>query len=95
VGRLPANAGAKAVAIEPKQPKRVYTAGDTGLFRSDDAGETWQASAQGLPGGGVAALALDPRAPQTIYAATPDGAVDRSDDGAGSWRRLAASGGGG
>jgi photosystem II stability/assembly factor-like uncharacterized protein len=91
VGRLPAKAGARTVLIDPKQPKRVYAAGDTGLYRSDDAGETWQATSTGLPGGGVIALALDPRQPQRLYAATPVGALYLSEDGATSWRALSST----
>jgi photosystem II stability/assembly factor-like uncharacterized protein len=79
------------VLIDPKQPKRVYAAGDTGLYRSDDAGETWQAASTGLPGGGVVALALDPGQPQRLYAATATGALFTSDDGASSWRAFAGA----
>jgi photosystem II stability/assembly factor-like uncharacterized protein len=91
VGSLPAKAGAHNVLIDPKQPKRVYAAGDTGLYRSDDAGETWQAANAGLPAGGVVALALDPRQPTRLYAATPAGALYLSEDGATSWRALASA----
>ena len=77
--------------IEPKQPKRVYAAADSGLYRSDDAGETWQAASAGLPGGGVVALALDPRQPQRLYAATPAGALYLSEDGATSWQALTSA----
>jgi hypothetical protein len=41
VGSLPANAGATLVLIDPTQPKRVYAAAATTLYRSDDAGQTW------------------------------------------------------
>lgn len=92
MGRLPATTEAHNVLIDPKQPQRVYAAGDTGLYRSDDAGETWQMAAQGLPAGGVVALALDPRQPQRLYAATPAGALYLSEDGATSWRALTGAG---
>ncbi len=88
MGSLPAKAGAQSVLIDPTQPKWVYAAGESGLYRSDDAGETWQAAAQGLPAGGVVALALDPRQPQRLYAATPAGVLYLSEDGATSWRAL-------
>jgi photosystem II stability/assembly factor-like uncharacterized protein len=79
------------VVIDPKQPQRVYAAGDTGLYRSGDAGETWVAANQGLPTDGIVALALDPRQPQRLYAATATGALYTSDDGANSWRALAGA----
>ena len=91
MGSLPATTGARVVLIDPKQPKRVYAAGDAGLYRSDDAGETWQAAAEGLPPGGIVALALDPRQPQQLYAATPSGGLYLSEDGATSWRVLTAA----
>ena len=77
--------------IDPQQPKRVYAAGDSGLYRSDDAGETWQAAGAGLPNGGVVALAFDPRQPQRLYAVTPAGALYLSEDGATSWQALAST----
>lgn len=92
MGRLPATTGAttgaRVVVIDPAQPKRVYAAGAAGLYRSDDAGQSWEPAGQGLPDGGVEALALDPRQPQRLYAATAAGALYRSDDGASSWRAL-------
>jgi len=77
------------VLIDPKQPQRVYAAGDGGVYRSDDAGENWHAAQQGLPDGGVAALALDPGQPQRLYAATLAGTIYASEDGAASWRAVA------
>ncbi len=94
MGRLPAKTEARVVLIDPKQPKRVYAAASTGLYRSDDAGRSWQPANQGLPDGDVAALALDPREPQRVYAATPAGALYLSEDGASSWRVLPGTGSG-
>lgn len=91
MGSLPAKAGASLVVIDPKQPDRVYAAGTSGLYRSDDAGQTWQLMTQGLPSGGVTALTLDPRSPDRLYAATSTGALAISTDGARSWRPLAGA----
>jgi photosystem II stability/assembly factor-like uncharacterized protein len=92
VGSLPANAGATLVLIDPAQPERVYAADDTALYRSDDAGQTWQPATQGLPEAGIAALALDPRQPQGLYAAMADGSLYGSEDGGTTWRALADTG---
>ena len=92
MGSLPANAGATFVLIDPAQPERVYAADDTALYRSDDAGQTWQPATQGLPEGGVATLALDPRQPQALYAAMADGSLYGSEDGGATWRLLAETG---
>ena len=91
MGSLPAQAGAHTVLIDPKQPQQVYAAADTGMYRSDDAGETWQTASTGLPAGGVVALALDPREPQRLYAATSSGALYLSEDGATSWKTLTST----
>jgi len=87
---LPTDSGAKIVRVDPRQPKRVYAASDDGLYRSDDAGQTWQPAIDGLPTGAIAALALDPRQPERLYASTADGALYVTEDGASSWRALPA-----
>lgn len=91
MGGLPANAGARALAVDPREPKRVYAASESGVHRSDDAGQTWDEAADGLPAGGVAALAVDPRQPARLYAATVAGALYLSTDGAGSWSPVAGA----
>lgn len=88
MGSLPANAGAHTVLIDPKQPTRVYAASDATVFRSDDGGQTWQPTAQGLPDGGIAALALDPGQPERLYALTSSGVLYVSEDGARAWRAV-------
>ena len=91
MGSLPAKAGARIVAIDTKQPKRIYASSDVSLYRSDDAGETWQPATRGLPEGGVRTLALDPGQPQWLYATISAGAMYGSEDGASSWQVLAGS----
>jgi len=45
-------------------------------------------SAIGPPGGDARSLAADPRNGDVVYAGTADGALYRSDDAGGRWRRL-------
>lgn len=88
MGSLPAKTGATLVLISPEQPARVYAADENKVYRSDDAGQTWELAAQGLPEGGVTALALDPRQPERLYAAAASGTLYLSEDGATTWRAL-------
>jgi photosystem II stability/assembly factor-like uncharacterized protein len=66
----------------------VYAASTGGLFRSDDAGRTWQAAGAGIGAGAISALTLHPRAPDTLYAAAADGTLFRSDDAGATWQRI-------
>jgi photosystem II stability/assembly factor-like uncharacterized protein len=54
------------------------------LYRSADAGRTWERRDHGLVGQAVASLALDPAAPDTLYAATDFG-LFRSTDAGRTW----------
>ena len=57
MGGLPAGIGARAVVIDPQHPNRVYAVGGSGaVYRSNDAGQTWAAAGQGLPGGKIAGM---------------------------------------
>jgi photosystem II stability/assembly factor-like uncharacterized protein len=91
VGRLPANAGARTTVSDPQHPERVYAAGETGVYRSDDGGQMWQATSEGIENSPINALALDPREPRRLYAGAADGTLYLSDDGASSWRLLVGS----
>ena len=87
MGSLPASAEATLVLIDPEQPSRVYAADPATLYRSDDAGQTWESAGEGVPEP-VAALALDPRQPERLYALTATGTLYRSEDGATTWAPL-------
>ena len=86
---------AKAIAIDPQNPKRVYLGidGDDhgGLFISDDGGESWQRS-PGQPGSLKIynGLSVDPREPNRIYwgASGKKGGVYRSEDYGNTWKNV-------
>jgi len=71
-----------------------------GVLRSDDHGHTWRSISKGLPSDFGFPMVVHPQDPDTVYVmplepstrtcpgATP--AVWRSEDGGGSWRRLAS-----
>ena len=83
LGRRPVT----AIAVDPNDSAIVYASTDAGLFKSTDAGTSWQ-RLRGAPDGvGVQALAIDPKYEGTVYAGTDRG-VFWSADGGDSWRRF-------
>jgi photosystem II stability/assembly factor-like uncharacterized protein len=64
---------------------RVYLAGRTGLFRSDDWGRSWLEVSGGLPAEHVSVLAVPPDRPEEVYAVVR-GQLWASNDGARNWR---------
>lgn len=92
-GDLPTLAIA-AIAIDPStDPERVYVATtDSGIFRSDDAGQNWVHPHSGDLGirrnvvdGDVTFLLIDPRDPKVLYLTTRFG-VQRSADRGSTWQ---------
>ena len=81
------------VAVDPRDPSRLYcgTSGH-GLFRSVDAGGSWQAIEAGIAHSEISAVAVSPtegsRALGVVYAGTNPSSVFRSEDGGESWREL-------
>jgi len=72
---------------------------DIGVLRSDDHGKTWRSIAKGLPSDFGFPIVVHPHDPDTVYVMPHEGmtrtcpggapAVWRSENGGGSWRRLA------
>lgn len=91
MGSLPAQQSARVTVSDPQHPERVYAAGDSGLFRSDDGGQTWEPASQGVEPSATQAMALDPRQPQRLYLATSAGALYVTEDGASTWQPIAGS----
>jgi photosystem II stability/assembly factor-like uncharacterized protein len=78
------------------RPERMFMQFHGGVYRSDDAGESWTSIADGLPSDFGFPLALDPADPDSAYViplaadvdrVTPDGRVRvyETRDGGGSW----------
>src|SRR5215203_6490717 len=68
----------------PARPERMFMQFHGGVYRSDDAGQTWASIADGLPSDFGFPLALDPADPDSAYLiplaadmdrVTPDGRV--------------------
>ena len=100
--------GATDILIDPRNPNRLYAAtwqrhrnvaaymgGGPGtvIYRSEDAGETWEKLSNGLPTSnmGKTGLALSPQKPDIVYAAIElerrTGGVYKSTDRGESWTK--------
>lgn len=65
----------------------VYAATETGVFRSVNGGETWEASGQGLPAGRITSVAASPWNAETAYATTHRGLFQTTNGGA-TWSAI-------
>jgi hypothetical protein len=87
------------IMLHPTDPGRIYTAiSAAGVFRTDDAGKTWQPANRGLRSEGIPdedaevghcvhRLAMHPARPETLFM-QKHWDVMRSDDGGDSWREI-------
>lgn len=78
------------LAIDPHRPERVYCGTfDAGLWRSDDAGDSWQPVDGALPHDEVMAVAVSPRETVNgwgvLWAGTEPSKLFRSEDGGATW----------
>jgi photosystem II stability/assembly factor-like uncharacterized protein len=82
------------LVTDPRDPEVLYagtgsSGAGSGVYRSEDAGLTWEKRASGLPSEDVRALAFSRTEPVTLYAAVGHrGDVFASTDGAASWTGL-------
>jgi photosystem II stability/assembly factor-like uncharacterized protein len=80
----------RCLAADPAHPERVWcgTVG-AGLWRSDDAGESWRPAGDRLAALDVSALAVGP-GEEVVYAGIDPSALWRSEDAGRRWDELAA-----
>jgi photosystem II stability/assembly factor-like uncharacterized protein len=87
------------VVMHPSKPRRLFLQNHWGLYRSDDAGDSWRDIAKGVPSDFGFAMAMHPHDPDTVYIVpiesdqfrcTPEGKlrVYRTSDAGGSWQPL-------
>ena len=87
-----ADAQAWDVAFDPRRPNRAFAAQRSGLYRSEDGGESWQLLRFGgiEARGGYSAVAVDPadsdRVVATAFAADGGARAYRSLDGGETWQ---------
>ncbi len=101
--------GVTDIVMDPRDPDRLYAATwdrhrtvaaymgggpGSGLWKSEDGGETWRELTTGLPSSnlGKTGLAISPQQPDIVYAAIETdrstGGVYMSEDRGESWRRM-------
>ncbi|MEL7834183.1 VPS10 domain-containing protein [Fodinibius sp. Rm-B-1B1-1] len=101
--------GVTDIVIDPRNPDQLYAATwqrhrtaaaymgggpGTGIFRSNDGGESWQELENGLPSSnmGKIGLAISPQKPDIVYAAVTldrtTGGVFKSEDRGASWKKM-------
>jgi len=87
------------VVRHPSQPNRLFLQNHWGLYRSDDAGDSWHDIAHDVPSDFGFAMTMHPHDPETVYIVplesdefrcTPEGRlrVYRTRDAGGSWEPL-------
>ena len=87
------------IAHHPSRPERMFLQNHWGLYRSDDAGDSWRDIAKGVPSDFGFCMAMHPHDPDTVYIVplesdmfrcTPEGRlrVYRTRNAGGSWEAL-------
>jgi Tol biopolymer transport system component len=81
-----------ALAVDPLNANTLYAGTGKGVYKSTDAGASWQTANTGLNTSAVQALVIDPTPPAsgprralTLYAGTRQGQIYKSVDGAATW----------
>jgi photosystem II stability/assembly factor-like uncharacterized protein len=79
----------ESLAVDPENPARVYSGTwGNGLWRSDDAGRTWNPVGAGIAHAEITAVAVSPAEHGVVYAGTEPSAVFRSENGGETWSEL-------
>ena len=55
------------VVLHPSRPERLFLQNHWGLYRSDDAGDSWRDIAKGVPSDFGFCMAMHPHDPDTVY----------------------------
>jgi len=76
--------GVTRIKVDPFNPDRVYTATLKGLYRTENAGESWDRIGESLPDHMLIEVLLDPHHVGVLYVGHREG-VSRSEDGGVTW----------
>ena len=87
-GGLPGNIEVRSIVTHPSAPNVVYAGSQNGLYRSTDAGDTWQALP--LPGKErvVWSILIHPKDPNTILVGTEGTTIYRSTNAGASFEEF-------
>lgn len=88
VGSLPTEQAVTSILVNPKEPQRMYAGGPGGVYRSSDAGRTWELASNGFDETTATSLAIDQTRPSRLFALLSDGSLMESPDGATTWRAV-------
>ena len=83
-------ADVRAIAVNPSNANVLYAGTEKGIFRSDNAAESWHPLSGPMDELEVWAITIDPRTPDTLYAGTCPSALFKSTDSGDSWEQLNA-----
>jgi photosystem II stability/assembly factor-like uncharacterized protein len=73
-------------AIDPSNPQTIYAGSwGSGIFKSQDGGQSWQQINHGLDNLYINSLVINPALPSTLYAGTYKSQVYKSQDGGKNW----------
>lgn len=84
MGGLPTDSTVYAIHSHPKLPQRLLAALQEDLYRSEDAGKTWQ-NVELPVASHLVAFAHHPENPTLLFAVTGEGAILKSTDGDVHW----------
>lgn len=75
-----------AITIDPNNPQVLYAGSwGSGVFKSQDGGQSWQPANRGLDNLFINSLVIDPSQPSNLFAGTYKSQVYKSMDGGNTW----------